>query len=52
MYQRSLDARIRITMWMRYIFLLSENNIPESFIIYIFSPENLGWLFNIFIVGG
>ena len=37
---------------MIYICALSESNIPESFIIYIFSPENLGQLFNIFIVGG
>ena len=52
MYQRSLDLRIRITMRMIYICILSESNIPESFIIYFFSPENLGRLFHIFIVGG
>ena len=53
MYQRSLDLRIRISMRMIYICALSQSNIPESFIIYIFfSPENLGRLFNIFIVGG
>ena len=53
MYQRSLDSRMRITMRMTFICILSKNNIPESVIIYIFfSSENIGQLFNIFIAGG
>ena len=52
MYQGSLDLRIRISMRMIYIWYSHKVTSQKASLYIFFSPENLGRLFNIFIVGG